>query len=143
MRTFVAVAVLTLGGSASSELFAAQPEAVPEMTAPAEDARLYLTAGPGPRRPVLANNIRIVRVVPKRKKRSCKGPDYDSRCIRVISDPAIVPPGVNVMVDSAGRKDRRNNRNAGDTDSREHYPACSKIDTDNCVQTYERLRGPQ
>ena len=146
MRAFVVAAVfLTFGSSAYSDLGAAPPKSVPDMTAPASDPRLYLASGRGPRGTTVVNNSVYNSRAGHRqvkRKRYCKGPEYDSRCIRVISDPATVPPGVNVMPDVASQRHRTKGRRVHDPDA-DHYPACSTVDTDNCVQTYERAGGPR
>ena len=69
-------------------------------------------------------------------------PELDARGIPVISDPATVPTGFNnppgmggPMVDPASPP--------APQPATENYPACSRTVTDNCVQTYERGRGPR
>lgn len=61
-------------------------------------------------------------------------PELDARGIRVVSDPAFVPPGYNGVGGAVGGP-----LEDGDSDS---YPACTAAVTDNCVQLYERgVRG--
>lgn len=68
-------------------------------------------------------------------------PERDARGIPVISDPAEVPagfnpaPGTNAGVPSTERP--------APQPATESYPACSRTVTDNCVQAYERGRGPR
>ena len=68
-------------------------------------------------------------------------PEHDARGIAVISDPAVVPAGFNgatgtgvggPMVDPA--------TGATMTGADASHPPCSKTNTDNCVQTYEKGR---
>jgi hypothetical protein len=69
-------------------------------------------------------------------------PERDARGIRVISDPAVVPPGFNLppgttapavggpILDPSGAPM-----------ATEPYPPCSRTVTDKCLQTYERGRS--
>lgn len=73
-------------------------------------------------------------------------PERDARGIAVISDPAMVPAGVNnqaaFVPPGAQVVPNPNQAAAFQTQaSTDSYPACSKTVTDNCVQTYERPRG--
>lgn len=142
MRTFVAVAVLTVGMSVSSDPVAADSENYRQI-ARKGGTGLYLAAGPGPRRhTTVVDNSQVGARKRKAVRRRCPGPDYDARCIRVISDPAIVPPGVNPTAGPVGQFSRNKKRFDRASDY-EYYPACSRVDTDNCVQTYERSRDPR
>lgn len=68
-------------------------------------------------------------------------PERDARGIPVVSDPAMVPPGVNAAPGMAGAV--ANPAAAFATQpSTDTYPACSRTVTDNCVQAYERGRKP-
>lgn len=75
---------------------------------------------------------------------SNNNPEEDARGIRVISDPAIAPPGTNTaMPIPPGAQVVVNPNQAAAFSTRastENYPACSATVTDNCVQSYERGR---
>jgi hypothetical protein len=71
-------------------------------------------------------------------------PETDARGIAVISDAAIVPAGYNgTPATGVGGpvSDPATGEAANTTDTA--HPPCSRTVTDNCVQTYERGRGPQ
>jgi len=71
-------------------------------------------------------------------------PERDARGIRVISGPAIVPPGVNQpLVAHPGVALVPNPNQAAAFATQPAtiaYPACSRTVTDHCVQAYERGR---
>jgi hypothetical protein len=67
-------------------------------------------------------------------------PERDARGIPVISDPAAAPPGFN---QAPGTGPTANPSSPPPPQpATENYPACSRTVTDNCVQAYERGRGP-
>lgn len=74
-------------------------------------------------------------------------PERDARGIPVVSDPASAPAGANQPVSAppGATVVPSSNQSAVFTTSQstEDYPACSKTVTDNCVQSYERGRGPR
>ena len=73
-------------------------------------------------------------------------PERDARGIPVISAPAEAPAGANqTQPIPAGAVFTPNPNQAQVFTPRpatEEYPACSRTVTDNCVQAYERGRGP-
>ena len=73
-------------------------------------------------------------------------PERDARGIPVVSDPAEVPAGANqAQTIPPGAVFTPNPNQAqvfAPRPATEDYPACSRTVTDNCVQTYERGRGP-
>ena len=68
-------------------------------------------------------------------------PERDARGIPVVSDPAEVPPGFNQPAAVGGTGVSPEARPAPQAASEEYRP-CSRTVTDNCVQAYERGRGP-
>src|SRR6218665_159553 len=69
-------------------------------------------------------------------------PERDSRGITVVSDPATAPAGTNATV-TQGTQFRVNPNQAAafaTQPSTGEKPPCSRTVTDNCTQTYERLR---
>jgi hypothetical protein len=68
-------------------------------------------------------------------------PERDARGIPVVSDPAMVPPGVNAPPAVGGTGATAATAFATQP-STDNYPACSRTVTDNCVQAYERGRKP-
>ena len=73
-------------------------------------------------------------------------PERDARGIPVVSDPATAPAGANQAPPAgAGQVVPAPNQQQVFTaqPSTEQYPACSRTVTDNCVQAYERGRGPR
>lgn len=77
---------------------------------------------------------------------SNSAPERDARGIPVISDPAEVPPGANETTPIPPGAVYTPNPNQAQVftprPATENYPPCSRTVTDNCVQTYERGRGP-
>ena len=69
-------------------------------------------------------------------------PERDARGIPVISDPASAPPGFN-QAPAVGGPGADPSLPPAPQPATENYPACSRTVTDNCVQTYERGRGPR
>ena len=73
-------------------------------------------------------------------------PEVDARGIPVVSAPAEVPEGANDSTPIAPGSVFTPNPNQAQVftprPSAETYPACSRTVTDNCVQAYERGRGP-
>ena len=69
-------------------------------------------------------------------------PERDARGIPVISDPATAPAGWNEGPRVGGTGAPADARPAPQP-ATEDYPVCSRTVTDNCVQAYERGRGPQ
>ena len=70
-------------------------------------------------------------------------PERDARGIAVISDPAVVPAGVNGTTGAAvggPLVDPATGATVSAADA--SYPACTATVTDNCVQTYEKGRSP-
>ncbi len=71
-------------------------------------------------------------------------PERDARGVPVISAPAFVPPGVNQPVPPGPVIASSNQQQAfASRPADESYPACTREITDNCVQAYERGRGPR
>ncbi len=73
-------------------------------------------------------------------------PERDARGIPVVSDPAEVPAGANQSTPIPAGAQFQPNPNQAQVFTPQpatgEYPACSRTVTDNCVQTYERGRGP-
>ena len=73
-------------------------------------------------------------------------PQRDARGIPVVSDPAEVPAGANqntpVPPGATFVPNPNQQQVLAPRPATEDYPACSRTVTDNCVQTYERGRGP-
>ncbi len=69
-------------------------------------------------------------------------PQRDARGIPVISDPAEAPAGFNQPPQPGGTGVPAN-ATPTPQPATENYPACSRTVTDNCVQSYERGRGPR
>lgn len=69
-------------------------------------------------------------------------PERDARGIPVISDPAQVPAGWN-EAPRPGGTGAAPNATPPTSAATENYPICSRTVTDNCVQSYERGRGPR
>jgi len=73
-------------------------------------------------------------------------PARDSRGVPVVSNPAEAPAGANqVQTIPPGAVFTPNPNQAqvfAPRPSAGEYPACSRTVTDNCVQSYERGRGP-
>jgi len=68
-------------------------------------------------------------------------PERDARGIPVVSDPAAAPPGFNESPQPGGTGASPSAPPAPQPPT-DNYPACSRTVTDNCVQAYERGRGP-
>lgn len=69
-------------------------------------------------------------------------PERDARGIPVVSDPAQAPAGFN-QPPSVGGTGASPSAPPSPQPATENYPACSRTVTDNCVQSYERGRGPR
>ena len=73
-------------------------------------------------------------------------PERDARGIPVMSDTAMAPSGANqsVTVPAGAQVVPAPNQAAvfASKPSTKEYPACSRGQTDGCVQTYERGRQP-
>ena len=73
-------------------------------------------------------------------------PARDARGIPVVSAPAEVPAGANQNTPIPPGATFQPNPNQQQVftprPATEDYPACSRTVTDNCVQAYERGRGP-
>ena len=70
---------------------------------------------------------------------SNSAPERDARGFAVISDPAIAPAGWN-GVPAAAMGGPELDPATGEPAAAEHYPACTRTVTDNCLQTYEKGR---
>ena len=68
-------------------------------------------------------------------------PERDARGIPVVSDAASAPAGFNENPQVGGTGASPSSPPAPQPPN-ENYPACSRTVTDNCVQAYERGRGP-
>ena len=68
-------------------------------------------------------------------------PERDARGIPVVSDPATAPAGFNASPQVGGTGASPSSP-PPQQPATENYPACSRTVTDNCVQAYERGRGP-
>lgn len=68
-------------------------------------------------------------------------PARDARGIPVVSDPATAPAGFNAMPQPGGTGASPSSPPPSQP-ATENYPVCSRTVTDNCVQAYERGRGP-
>jgi hypothetical protein len=69
-------------------------------------------------------------------------PERDARGIPVVSDPAAAPAGFN-QPPQVGGTGASPSSTPPSQPATENYPACSRTVTDNCVQSYERGRGPR
>jgi hypothetical protein len=68
-------------------------------------------------------------------------PERDARGFAVISDPAVAPAGWNGVPAGAAMGGPELDPATGEPAAAEHYPACTRTVTDNCLQTYERQAG--
>lgn len=67
-------------------------------------------------------------------------PEHDARGFAVISDPAAAPAGWNGTPADVATGGPELDPATGGPAAAEHYPACTRTVTDNCLQTYERGR---
>jgi hypothetical protein len=65
-------------------------------------------------------------------------PERDARGFAVISDPAVAPAGWNGTPAGAAMGGPELDPATGEPAAADHYPACTRTVTDNCLQTYER-----
>jgi hypothetical protein len=65
-------------------------------------------------------------------------PERDARGYAVISDPAVAPAGWNGTPAGAAMGGPELDPATGEPLASDHYPACTRTVTDNCLQTYER-----